>query len=235
MIVVRPLLIAHRGAAQRAPENTVEAFADARRQGADGIEFDVRRTLDGVLVISHDPVLSDMTPIASLRAAALPATIPTLEEALVACAGGLINVEIKNDPREPGHDPSGALSAQVVEEIADAGVAGQVIISSFDLKTLDAVRRVDSTIQTGFLVDLAADQMLALDQAIAHGLDALHPFVMHVTPTLVAAAHEGGLSLNTWTVNAEADLLTMAERGVEAIITDDIPLALRTLGDEPTQ
>ena len=134
---MRPLLIAHRGAAQSAPENTLAAFADARRQGADGIEFDVRRTSDGVLVLSHDPVLPDGTPIASLAASELPDTVPTLAGALVACAGGVINVEIKNDPREPGHDPTGAMSSQVLEEVTASEVFDDVLVSSFDLATLD--------------------------------------------------------------------------------------------------
>ena len=227
---MRPLLIAHRGAAQSAPENTLAAFADARRQGADGIEFDVRRTSDGVLVLSHDPVLPDGTPIASLAASELPDTVPTLAGALVACAGGVINVEIKNDPREPGHDPTGAMSSQVLEEVTASEVFDDVLVSSFDLATLDSVRRHDSTIRIGLLVELGADPMSALERATDHGFNALHPFVMQVTASLVEAAHHAGIAVNTWTVNAPADLRAMAELGVEAIITDDVPLGLRTLG-----
>ena len=52
----RPLIYAHRGDRTRAADNTIEAFDLAVEAGADGIELDVRRTIDGVLVVSHDPV-----------------------------------------------------------------------------------------------------------------------------------------------------------------------------------
>ena len=82
----RPLVLGHRGASAVAPENTVAAFAKARELGADGVELDVRRTADGVLVVHHDPddrrrrrlVASSRSP--SVRAAR--PDVPTLDEAL---------------------------------------------------------------------------------------------------------------------------------------------------------
>src|SRR5271169_2602058 len=57
-----PLLnIGHRGASGEAPENTLAAFDLALRQGADGIEFDVRLSSDGVPVVIHDPRLERTT------------------------------------------------------------------------------------------------------------------------------------------------------------------------------
>ena len=50
----RPLVLAHRGARQVAPENTVDAFSRALAMGADGVELDVHRTLDDGLVVHHD-------------------------------------------------------------------------------------------------------------------------------------------------------------------------------------
>jgi hypothetical protein len=55
------LIICHRGAAAFAPENTLEAYAAAMDYGADGCEVDVRRTLDGVLVLFHDDMLDQLT------------------------------------------------------------------------------------------------------------------------------------------------------------------------------
>src|SRR5215208_2524413 len=52
-----PLIIGHRGASAVAPENTMAAFREAIATGADGIEFDVRLTRDGVPVIIHDSTL----------------------------------------------------------------------------------------------------------------------------------------------------------------------------------
>ena len=54
-----PLVYGHRGASAAAPENTIEAYVLARDQGADGVEIDVRRSADGILVLHHDPDLPD--------------------------------------------------------------------------------------------------------------------------------------------------------------------------------
>ena len=61
----RPLVLGHRGASAGAPENTVAAFTRARELGADGVELDVRRTADGVLVVHHDPDVRGVGLIAS--------------------------------------------------------------------------------------------------------------------------------------------------------------------------
>ena len=56
-----PAVMVHRGAASFAPENTLEAYAAAMEQGADGWEVDIRRTLDGVLVLYHDDMLDALS------------------------------------------------------------------------------------------------------------------------------------------------------------------------------
>src|SRR5579862_7815521 len=68
-MVGRPLVLAHRGASAVAAENTVAAFAKARELGADGVELDVRRSADGVLVVHHDAALHGGGVIASLTLA----------------------------------------------------------------------------------------------------------------------------------------------------------------------
>src|SRR3954469_3561814 len=70
----RPLVLGHRGASAAAPENTVAAFVRARELGADGVELDVRRAADDVLVVHHDPHVEGFgvivgAPFAELRAA----------------------------------------------------------------------------------------------------------------------------------------------------------------------
>jgi glycerophosphoryl diester phosphodiesterase len=79
------LIIAHRGASQAEPENTVAAFRAAARAGADGVELDVRRTADDHLVVHHDAVLADGRPLRTVGSAELAAQIPTLDAALDAC------------------------------------------------------------------------------------------------------------------------------------------------------
>src|SRR4051812_39413617 len=107
-------VLAHRGASRAAPENTVEAFLVAKAMGADGVELDVRRTSDGPLVVHHDPRLRDGRAIIELHAATLPVHVPRLHDALDACAGMWVNVEIKNDPLEPDFDPTDSIADDVI-------------------------------------------------------------------------------------------------------------------------
>src|SRR3982751_167704 len=83
------LIVAHRGASAIAPENSLEAFEAAIAVGADMVEFDVRSTADGVLVVVHDPL-----PL--VRYADLDPMPPRLEEVVATCAGRIaLDVELK--------------------------------------------------------------------------------------------------------------------------------------------
>src|SRR5438876_2738264 len=105
-----PLVIAHRGASAERPENTLAAFARARRDGADGVELDVMRCGSGEVVVFHDDDLlrlgqrADWTrevPLAELRAIDLGGgeRVPLLDEVLEALGPMLVNVELKSAPR----------------------------------------------------------------------------------------------------------------------------------------
>src|SRR3954463_6798600 len=111
-MVSRPLVLAHRGASAQAPANTLEAFVLARTLGADGVELDVRKSADGVLVVHHDPDLRDAGPIVQMTLSELRAVQPdlaTLEEAFDACAGLLVNAEVKCLPWEVDADGDGSV------------------------------------------------------------------------------------------------------------------------------
>ncbi len=142
----RPLVLAHRGARRRAPENTLEAFAVARDLGADGVELDVHRTADGALVVHHDAAVRPRARVlATLDHRRGPAerfpTIPTLAEALDVCAGLLVNIEIKNLPWDRDFDADERVADDVVGAPRGTGTArDRVLVSSFDLATVDRVR-----------------------------------------------------------------------------------------------
>src|SRR5215207_7201024 len=108
------LLLAHRGASADAPENTLDAFAEAVRQGADGVELDAMVCGSGEVVVCHDEHLDRLaglswevrrTPYWKLRRADVgsrlgfaPARIPLLTEVLeLLPAQLLVNVELKCD------------------------------------------------------------------------------------------------------------------------------------------
>ncbi len=222
-------IFAHRGLHSVEMENTVAAFLEARIAGADGVELDVRRTRDGALVVHHDLVIDGVGAINDLECRELPGSIPTLEEALTACLGLRVNVEIKNHPSEAVYDASGALAHQVVASLSELGWLNGVIISCFDLDTCAAVRFADATVPVGWLLDWRVDPAPSIPQVAERGLNAIHPFFNGVTADLVAHAHDVGLDVNVWTVNAAEEMERQFDLGVDAVITDDPRLALATL------
>jgi glycerophosphoryl diester phosphodiesterase len=227
-------VFAHRGDTSSAPENTIGAFLAAIRAGAHGVELDVRRSADGALVVHHDATVPGMGPVSDLDVRDLPRSVALLDEALTALEPIAVNVEIKNEPTEPGFDPTGSISHDVVALLEERGDLERVIVSSFDLATLDAVRQANPSVATGWLLGYEVAPLAALSTALEHGFGAIHPFVLALDATAVEAAHAAGLDVNTWTVNARHDLERMAAIGVDVVITDAVALALDVARTTPT-
>ena len=224
-------VLAHRGASAAAPENTLAAFEKAVALGADGVELDVRRTADDDLAVHHDARLADGRLICDLRRSELPDHVPSLNEALAACGDLVVNVEIKNWPRDPDHDPSLRLADAVAAIVAPMGA--RVIVSSFNLADVDRVRAIDPTIPTGTLATFGPDADLAgrfVDRARRRGHTAVHPHHGAVTPHLVDLAHAAGLRVNTWTVDDPDRIRQLASLGVDGIVTNVPDVALAALG-----
>jgi len=220
-------VFAHRGCTDGFVENTIEAFGEARRLGADGVELDVRQSADGALVVHHDAVIDGVGPICEIAVRDLPPHVPLLDAVLRACEGMVVNVEIKNDHDVPGsYDEAGALAMAVVRAIGELGWFERTIISSFDLLSIDTVRAAEPRAVVGWLLSSTVDPLSRIAEATARGYQALHPFVAGVRAELVAGAHDAGLALNVWTVNADADLAAMVGLGVDTVITDRVPAAL---------
>lgn len=248
-------VFAHRGChGVPAPrENTIEAFLAAARAGADGVELDVRATADGALAVHHDRHVPGAGETTNVSAAQLPVDVPLLADALDACGGLQVNVEIKGGPEEAvlvgrfllgrgllgrGHDGTGPLGRGLhgtgplgrglQPEQGVAGPAG-VFVSSFLPESIAAFREVCPGIPAGFLVDWRTDAMAGLRSAAELGCATYHPFVTQVDASLVDAARSAGLGLHVWTVNADDDIDNMGRLGVEAVITDRVEAALRIL------
>jgi len=224
-------ILAHRGAhrpeSDDVRENTLAAFRLAIDVGADGVELDVRRTSDGVLVVLHDAVLPGGVALADTHAADLPDWLPTLEAALIACEGlPLVNVEIKNSPIEPGFDADHEIARQVGAALAGRG---GILVSSFNLGTLDAFRRASRDIPTGWLTGPGWDQLAAVASAGGGGHAAINPGEAAVTAEVVDAAHGAGLEVVAWTVNDAARMVELAACGVDVLVTDRPVLACATL------
>ena len=222
-------VLAHRGAHQNERENTIGAFSAAVALGVDGVELDVRRTLDGVLVVHHDPSVGGNV-IARSESEVLPEYVPTLEASLEALGSVSVNLEIKNleHQSEPTYDPTGDFARQVVSTLHRLGRSDDVMISSFDLSTCAVVRSFDHTLQVAWLL-WDRDLTGAMVQAHILGLNAVNPHFSLVGAATVDEARALSLDVNVWTVNQESDLQRMASCGVASVITDEPALALRLL------
>ena len=232
---------AHRGASARQPENTLAAFSAAMAAGADGVEFDVQLSADGVPVVIHDEKVerthngsgwvSDY-PLVELQALRsrqkknadhVTTRIPTLAEVLDLLVAGTqkINIELKNSVKVYK-----GLERQVLAQIAERKLGGRVVLSSFNHYSLQRLR------ERGWKGELAAvhDGMLREPWRYFRELDvqAVHP-PRHVlmVPGFVTRAHRAGFLVRVWTVNKTALRRRCVRLGVDGIFTDVLKPAPR--------
>lgn len=225
-------VIAHRGASAAAPENTLEAFRLARTLGADWVELDARRTLDGAVIVHHDAHLADGRAIVELARSELPDHVCDLTDALDACEGMSINIEIKNWSADPDFDEGEAIARYVVELVQARALHHRVLVSCFHYPTIELVRSLDPEIDTAFL-HLLIDRSwpeLAADVAAA-GHTALHPWDGLVDADLMAATKAEGLEVNVWTVDDPMRMAELIALGVDGLCTN-VPDVARRVVDE---
>lgn len=228
------LIIAHRGASAAEPENTVAAFRRAVAMGADGIELDVRRTADDRLVVHHDAVLPDGRVIREVRRHDLPDQVPELDDALDACAGAFVNLEIKNDPSEPDFDRTEWVAHRTVAVLERRNAGPRWLISSFRYETVARCRELSTRVRTAWLVTGLDDGVL--ERVTSGGHLAVHPWVGMLTDEQVRRAHAAGLVVNTWTCDDPVRIRELLAWGVDGICTNvpDVALAIRR-GVGPSQ
>ena len=235
------MVVAHRGASATHHENTMEAFRAARDQGAAGIELDVRRTGDQVLVVHHDAHLSDGRLISDLSADQLPEWVPTLAEVLDLTSEMWLNIEIKNLPDEPDYDATdtvsvavaGLVAAHLLQDLDHRAVESRdspmtmadlyrkrVLVSSFNVDSMIRLRAVEPVLPLGMLVWGQVDPASIIGRAEAHGFDAIHPHDLMVDNTFVRRSRNAGLAINVWTVDNPERIVELAEMGVDSIITN---------------
>ena len=229
-------VIAHRGARRRAPENTVLAFREALRLGADGVELDVRRSADDQLVVHHDATLPGVGAIVDHPLAVLRQARPdlaVLDEALDACAGKLVNIELKCLPGDPDFDSSGRLDVLVVGVLQARERRDDVLVSSFNLDAVDRVHALDETIPTALLTLSGFDPLLALQIVHERGHAGWHPQWTALAGTALGSAVERadelGVRVSAWTVNEPEDMRRLARGGVHGVITDVPDIARQVL------
>ena len=230
-IGIRTHVLAHRGASRAERENTLLAFRRAGDMGADGVELDARLTRDGVVVVHHDPVLSDGRVICEVEYGELPNYVPTLDDALDACAGMWVNVEIKNDPNEADFDATDEVAVVVGALLLQRQEDERFLVSSFRRETIDKMRVVAPALRTAWLTPAVQpdDRDDVLAGLVSAGHVALHPWVGLLTRELVEACHAAGIQVNTWTCDDPERMAELIEWKVDAICTNVPDVALRVL------
>lgn len=222
-------VVAHRGASEAAPENTLPAIAEAVRAGADYVEIDIRMSSDGVPVVIHDSTVDRTTDgtgsVSTLTAAEILALdagswfseeyagtrIPTLEQALGLVSGADMSIVIEYKGR---WSPEAVRTT--VDLLTAAALGAPVIVQSFDEKTVANIATVAPNLFVGLLTDRLDASIVATAQRI--GADAVNP--KSTTARGLDRAHAANLRVFVWTRDADEDWESLTAMGVDGIITN---------------
>lgn len=223
----RPLILGHRGAPLRAPENSLRSFALALEAGADGVELDVQRSADGVPVVIHDPTLERTGhgegPVASRtweelsRLSGGGEPIPSLEQAAAwaAVSGAWLNVELKAEGVEEA----------ILEALERAGVMERTFLSSFSARTMERLRRLAPHARRFLLSEewhegVQERAAAAEVQGVCLRADAAGSVALEVL-------RREGYAVVVWTVDDPARIRELLHAGAAAVITNRPELGKR--------
>jgi glycerophosphoryl diester phosphodiesterase len=228
----RILLGGHRGNAEEFPENTLASFRSAIELGVDLIECDVHRSEDGGLPVIHDHLLDRTTNGSGLVRDHTMAElkrfdagswkdprfkderIPSLDEVLAVAKGQVgVAIEIKNLPL-----PYAGIEEAVVRAVTDAGMTHDVVVISFDHRSVKRIGELEPQILTGVL-DAArpVDILRVMDDALA---DVFCPHWGSIEPETAAELHAAGKLIGVWTVDDVFSLTWAKALPANAIYTN---------------
>lgn len=229
------IYFAHRGLSEAYPENTILSIDKAMMAGATAIEFDVHKTKDGKLVVIHDEnvkrtfqgngLIKDLTlqEIKSLKCKnpefenSKLCKLPTLCEVLEILKNGniFINLELKTDKVHYDN-----IEADVLSIIKKYNLNDNILISSFNPKSLEICRGLNENIKLGVLFDKHKSAMLDFAKQI--NAYSLNPDVYLVDSSLINYAHENFLKVFSYTVNRTLTATSLEKLGCDGIFTDNI-------------
>lgn len=209
----RILLGGHRGNADEFPENTLASFRSAIELGVDVIECDVHRSEDGGLPVIHDHLLDrtssgsglvrdyTMAEIKRFDAGSWKdprfagERIPSLDEVLEVASGKVgVAIEIKNLPL-----PYPGIEEAVVKAVKSAGMIHDVVVISFDHRSVKRIAELEPEILTGVLeASRPVDVLRVMDDADA---DVFCPHWAAIEPETAAEIHDAGKLIGVWTVD----------------------------------
>ncbi|MBM4436957.1 MAG: glycerophosphodiester phosphodiesterase [Actinobacteria bacterium] len=251
-ILRRPLTIGHRGVVREAPENSLAGFERAFQEGLDGIEFDVRRTADGVPVVLHDATLDRTTtgagPVAAVRSPEVAALelrgapagmhrVPTLAEALARFGPrGHLHVEVKTDRDASGAE---AFGHEVGTVLRSATLAVPALGMSFDPAALRGLRAAAPGLDLALLLFDARDlgPTRAREEIVGQAREVDAAFIglpdTSVAPEIVAYFHRWSFQVVTWVNVDDAAIRRGVQSHVDRMETDDPRRLLQRLSVLP--
>jgi glycerophosphoryl diester phosphodiesterase len=234
------LIFAHRGFSALNPENTMKAFIEAEKAGADGVELDVQMTKDGELVVIHDEKIDRTTDgtgfIKDLTYKDLKKfnaghkfkkwfqkiPIPSLEEVFEWMSSNQLtcNIELKN-----GIISYVGMEEKVIDLIRRYGLTNRIIISSFNHYSIVYSYRLAPDIETAPLIS----ESLYMPWVYAKSIKAkgIHPKYFRGLEDVFKLSIANGISVRPYTVNNEASLKRLFAIDCSAVITDDPLKAIR--------
>jgi glycerophosphoryl diester phosphodiesterase len=230
-----PPVVGHRGAAARAPENSLAGFRVAKALGVSCVEFDVRLTRDGVAVLFHDESLGRNSDgkgrIRSMDYDALRKRdvgagfgpdyagerIPTLAEALalLRALGLAFDLEMK-----AGRGDAEPLAERVAGALAEGwpATAPAPLVSSFERAAMDAIARRAPALARGYLVGALPRRWRAEAEALEACVVIMDQ--RHAGAAQIAAVKSAGYPLALYTVNDPAAAKAFFAQGVDSVISD---------------
>ena len=244
-------ILGHRGFSSDYPENTMLAFQKAIDAGADGFEFDVKLSKDGVIVVMHDSSVDRTTngvgTVSSLTLSELKSLdagikkgiafenepIPTLHEVLDKFGKEtILNIELTNY----GADYSPQLASSVADLLKNYGYGENIMVSSFLFKNLSQMKEALPDIQCALLTQKGIKGFFGRN-VLNHSLsiDALHPEHSDVTPGLIKRERQCGRKIRTWTVDDMDEILKLDKMDIDAVMTDNPLGACKILGHHINQ
>ena len=217
-------VIGHRGWPARYPDNSLPGLLAASRV-CDAVEVDVRRSSDGLLVLSHDECIEKLE-VASNDWGVRPVL---LEEAISSLPGTPLFIEIKNVPGFPGFEPDHRIALEAASKARPTDV-----VISFNWMSMDRVRNRFPDTPTGLNVGRTGD----LTEAAAKCREDGHDYLVVDVDLLLGSAPVGleEVSVLVWSTNKVETfgevIPELVARGVSGIIADD-PVTTRRLLRSP--
>lgn len=226
-------VVAHRGywKAEGSAQNSITSLQKAAEAGCYGSEFDVYRTVDGVLVVNHDDQIDgvrieDTTyPNLQYRRLANGEYLPTLLQYLREGARFpqmKLILEVKNH-RDAAREAS--VVDDIVRLVHDMGLKEQVEYIGFSRNVCKRIHEVDPGAKVAYLNgDLSPKEVKELGWT---GID-YEKGVFKNNPTWIKEAKDLGLEVNVWTLRGEGDIKShQADPNIDLFTTDDPDVALR--------